>query len=637
MWPMSNVTTGSAQKVTPTQPTVMREGQLFHGKIVKLHPNQMAEVQIGKEKMLARLELPMKAGDAHYFQVKSTSPELQLRVVSGPLESKMPMAQRIEALATALKLPVTKEMSAVLRHFIQHEIPATREQFIKAEQLLQRVPKQQLPQALRVLQQMVTQKLPMTNEVFQSLQTLTKNEPVSQLLQTLQQAIQRDPSIQMQMKQNVLEQLSAIRQPLQQTMQRASVAQLFQQLIRTDTPQQAATVLQQVFQSLGQQSLAQAVGQLASPGSSAQSTLSNTMSPKVANFMQQLAQTPIQPSPMTATEARDVQKVSQVIQQLSSNKGEALRQLASLTQVQSLSNETKQAIRTIVQQTNQNPTFQTEQLKAEVMQQLTLRAVDQTNQNPTARPTIEQLLTTMRLGQQMPIVSLQQMEQSIPQEVRGLEQQLMQKLDGEVVKQALQQVVRHLGFNFEHQLAQLNHSKATVMDALKPQLLALLQDTSISKAVRDGAESMLLRMNAPVLSATEQGAQQQFMMQVPLELFGKKLDTTLHWEGQMTDDGEINPDFARVLFYLNLEALNETVVDMQVQNKIVTITIFNDTPNVQKLGVAFEQKLKEGLQAQEYRLSGIFFKPIEAQYERPKKRVTVEKVSKWKQGVDFRV
>ena len=41
-------------------------------------------------------------------------------------------------------------------------------------------------------------------------------------------------------------------------------------------------------------------------------------------------------------------------------------------------------------------------------------------------------------------------------------------------------------------------------------------------------------------------------MQVPLEFFGKRIDSTLQWNGRMKEDGKIDPDFARILFYLDL-------------------------------------------------------------------------------------
>ncbi len=88
----------------------------------------------------------------------------------------------------------------------------------------------------------------------------------------------------------------------------------------------------------------------------------------------------------------------------------------------------------------------------------------------------------------------------------------------------------------------------------------------------------MARMNGMQLLSGENGHQHQLIMQVPLDFFGKQMDATLQWNGRMKEDGKIDANFARVLFYLNMESLKETVIDMQVQNRIVTINVFNDNP-----------------------------------------------------------
>ena len=90
-----------------------------------------------------------------------------------------------------------------------------------------------------------------------------------------------------------------------------------------------------------------------------------------------------------------------------------------------------------------------------------------------------------------------------------------------------------------------------------------------------------MRMNGPLLMSGENGVQHQLVMQVPLEFFGKRIDATLQWNGRMKEDGKIDPDFARILFYLDLHSLEKTIIDMQVQNRIVSVTVFNADPALQ--------------------------------------------------------
>ena len=63
----------------------------------------MAEVQIGGQKVFAKLEVPMKAGDSYYFQVNTVKPELQLKIISGPLQATEGQARQLGGLMDAMQ------------------------------------------------------------------------------------------------------------------------------------------------------------------------------------------------------------------------------------------------------------------------------------------------------------------------------------------------------------------------------------------------------------------------------------------------------------------------------------------------------------------------------------------------------
>ena len=106
--PLMNVTgTQSSVNDSSNKPLVLKEGQMVHGQVKKLFPGQLAEVQVGNQKMIAKLEVPMKAGDAYYFQVKSVQPELQLKIISGPAEASGGKGYQLNKLMEAMQLPKT--------------------------------------------------------------------------------------------------------------------------------------------------------------------------------------------------------------------------------------------------------------------------------------------------------------------------------------------------------------------------------------------------------------------------------------------------------------------------------------------------------------------------------------------------
>ena len=193
------------------------------------------------------------------------------------------------------------------------------------------------------------------------------------------------------------------------------------------------------------------------------------------------------------------------------------------------------------------------------------------------------------------------------------EAQVQNAVDSKAMEQALKTVLKGLGISYEAALSNKAGDIQALAQQLKPQLLSLLQEPQIPSALRDSAEMLMARMNGMQLLSGENGHQHQLIMQVPLDFFGKKMDATLQWNGRMGKDGKIDANFARVLFYLNMESLQETVIDMQVQNRIVTITVFNDNPQLNLLAEPLKQSLKSGLFDKEYHLSGVFIKILQIQ------------------------
>ncbi len=96
--------------IAQNQPLTLKQGQVLHGTIKKLYPDQIAEIQVGGHKLLAKLETPLKAGDSHFFQVTGISPQAELKVVSGPMNASNSMSQQIQQLLDSMNLPKTAEM-----------------------------------------------------------------------------------------------------------------------------------------------------------------------------------------------------------------------------------------------------------------------------------------------------------------------------------------------------------------------------------------------------------------------------------------------------------------------------------------------------------------------------------------------
>ena len=199
-----------------SKPLVLREGQVFHGTIKQHFQNQIAEIQVGSNKLVAKLETPLKAGDSHYFQVTNTNGQVELKVVTGPNAQATP-AQQMTQLMESMNLPKSTEMRQVLSHFIQQNIPIAKEQLMQAEAWLKAMPDQATKAvALQAMARMIELKMPFTNDVFQALMNGSKSFGMSEALSTLMQRITQDTQVNPTIKATIQNQIQTIQRPLMQ-------------------------------------------------------------------------------------------------------------------------------------------------------------------------------------------------------------------------------------------------------------------------------------------------------------------------------------------------------------------------------------------------------------------------------------
>ncbi|MFD0943309.1 hypothetical protein [Savagea faecisuis] len=613
------------------QPLAMREGQVFHGKISQLFPNQTAQIQIGQQEMVAKLEVPMKAGDSHYFQVVKTEPELQLRVISEPLSSDP--KQSLQQLMQNLKLPQSKEMQQIVRQMLDQKVPLTREQLVQAEQILKAMPQGKAEQVVRAVAQLNQLQLPITESNVRSFIAVMNREPLQAPLQQAMTLIMQDAKIPEAMKQQLAEVFNRISTPIQQGAQSVVQQDALQQLMTKQETPMTRILMNDVIARIVQTPTGEQLTQLAAKGTDAQihqvqqltKALQQILASPLAERPAQLTQLAQQLPQMTTLQPATVEQLSAQLQRAIN----ALTAQTSATQGVTQEN--------VSQSTSQSNTIPTgpQQIVQQMIQTLTQEAHALKQTAPLTTST-EQLATAERIPPQV-MERLVQLMQEPGAQARA-EANLMQQLDGEAIKQVLKQTIQQLGLNYESQIPRATPEHlAQLTQQLKPQLIQLLQSEALTPQTKEAVEQLVARMNAPIIQTSqEQSLQQQIIMNVPLDFLGKKIDATLQWSGKMDDDGKIDENYARILFYLKLETLKETIVDMQVQNRIVTLTIFNETPHLQQLSTQFEERLKEGLEEHRYKLSGLFFKTIEERHApKPKKQSFAQQPKR--SGVDIRI
>lgn len=606
----------------------LKQGQVFHGTIKKLFPEQMAEVQMGNQKMIAKLEVPLKAGDSHYFQVTGVKPDLQLKVVTGPLQSTS--TGQIQQLMDSLQLPKTANMQALVQHMVKEKMALSKDQLLIAEQWIKSLPPQvKRAEAFFAIQRMSELKLPFTNEVFRSLISGQDKTGLHTLLDTLKLVLKNDSSIPQGQKVSIEQVLNQISNPLSKELGGTIIGKLVESLLSTTIPRSEKTTLLHVLKEAGLVAKQATVSDvLSSP------TLSNASgkSENQGTIAQQIKQLQL---PSQADVSLKLQGLNKSIQEnpllTSETKQQIQQTLQKMEQVSPKSQEWSILFKTL----------STEVMKGFATASQTIPfQMDQ--QKLTPKDHVLSILTSLtgsrtdnKTMENMTLVTSQSSQASIMKAVNQAELVVQSGMNQKVIEQVIKQVLKDIGFAYEAKFGQTNTNLSQLSETLKPQLVALLQDASIAVPVREAAETIISRMNGLQILSGENGPQHQLLMQVPLDFLGKRMDATLQWNGRMKEDGKIDSNYARIMFYLDLASLKETVIDMQVQNRVITVNIFNESDALLPYAEPFKEALKLGLSSLDYQLSGVFIKNFIKEEVKPPTGPKASQMNS--KGVDIRI
>lgn len=171
---------------------------------------------------------------------------------------------------------------------------------------------------------------------------------------------------------------------------------------------------------------------------------------------------------------------------------------------------------------------------------------------------------------------------------------------------------------------------------MKSLLVQMLQDND--GIIHDKAKHFLYFLNGLQLQSVHETANfLEARMQIPAENMRLNGDVFINFSGKKTKTGEINPDYCNIIFYLDLATIRETVIDMHVQKRAVTLTILNARQTaLEQVSETLKDTLKEGLETLDYQLQAVRFKS----YQPEKEQTFDEKSSAHSpsyQGVDYRI
>ncbi|MGA9226806.1 MAG: hypothetical protein WB217_10745 [Mesobacillus sp.] len=582
----------------------LRPGQIINGKIIKLFPEQIAEIQIGNQKMIAQLETPLSANERYWFQVQPGEGKVRLKVIAtGGEEGKQ--SESFSRILGEFSLPANKENLELVRFFLKEQLPVSREILQQASEWL----KSASPRSsgLEAIHMILTRGLPVTEATFSALYTVNKEPSLTLLMENLLQAIDQESNTETMSKIKLLlnEQV-----PSNGTL---AASHVLGQIAATwlkgnDTEGQAAfKLLQQAAGFPAQESEKMVLQQMLSNLKNKNDRILKEEIPAELNFAKkviallekgeitvakQLIDSIIKKEP-----AGTIMKNGQLTELV-----EQLRQLFAVSPVKEADQqEGLQAFKKLIAMVLAG----NDDSESGVKWLSILHPGKESFSNAGAE------LLKAAGNAEMSGLTSQQIE-LLRKAINNAEQGMAISNEESAIltTEKIKSFLSSLGLSYERELAEAFkgslEDKAPPAESLKPHLIRLLNENT-PHTVKDAAEQLLNKITGFQLLSQETGPIQQLIVQMPFIIGGKMSEVTVQWSGQKTEDGKINADYCRVLFYLKLEHLDDTIVDMQVQNRIMSMQVINQHPSLKTVADQLLPLLKNKLTEVNYHLSAVSF------------------------------
>lgn len=664
-----------------TEPTnTLRPGQIVQGKILKIYPNHRAQLQIGSQQMIAQLEAPLAVGERYHFQVANTEDMIELKVIGTNLKSNPTATENVVQLLNQLNIQGTRTVLPFVQTLINEKIPFTKQQLQQALQLLQRTNNLNNPEHVQhVLMEMLGRNLPMTESVFNALYvrsiTSATNE-FSELFNMLQNSQNNQMSSDVHGK--LLAQLSQMLETKPTEQNRLlnilshNIPQMNSDELVNNLLQNKRSVMTNMHQLLN--NLPQNITQFTTYNIERAKIAINQMPiPQEIKQMLMTMLTNNRDQFMDVVRSLATDSTFNQLQSSVNNHSPQQQFLSHINQFMMMSglsyentvqntvlNEQGQRIDTVlnqlltqsssIQQVANNlvekwaPTFTSENaqvtndalamFKRDVEEQL-VRLLPQ-NQRQALVNLLQQNDSSDRVWQFVQTLSRSDVFEQIENllmNVKDNRQPISTSMFNHMpdVKQMLQSLL------ISQEVTVNQEASNQLQQTVKGLLLQLVQQND--PTLGDRAQQVLHFINGLQLNSVHETSHFiQASIQVPGDQIGLNGDLFMDFESQKTEDGKINADYCRILFFLNLNALDETVIDMNVQKRFVTITIYNEHRHLETLSRPLYVPLKKGLERLDYQLSTVRFKPL---YEQGKQESAQNNIynSEGDQqgGVDFRV
>ncbi|SEN30979.1 flagellar hook-length control protein FliK [Paenibacillus sp. OV219] len=223
-----------------------------------------------------------------------------------------------------------------------------------------------------------------------------------------------------------------------------------------------------------------------------------------------------------------------------------------------------------------------------------------------ASATDDQLQTSPKLSTVQPNEAAQETQQPHTNADAAAKEPARVGANSVVIERALQQLqANQLSAPGLAQSQEGEGIKHAASDTMKSALMTLASADDVPQALKDTAQQLVSHITGQQLLLTPEKTGSLFShvtMFIPMKGADGSQTASVHIQTRRDRKGELDADNCRLLFDLRMNTLGDTVVDVQVVDKIVSVNLWNDHPMTGELAESSRPELTEALQKSGYQL-----------------------------------
>ncbi len=569
----------------------LKVGQVVKGMVVQLLSDQEALMNIGGHLLKAKLETPLQQGQTTMLQVQPNSTPEQLLLK--PMQaSAVPIAEEsMPDLLKQLGFKDTPQHRQLVQLAHQAQVPLTKVEMKPLQPIVQLQPEgAESSTWMKAGLAAHSKGLPLTADSIKAMQQIMFGQPIhhnlkqvgeqaAQLLQQITASPNGDGT-----NQSSLQLSSKVTAQLQKLVQ--LVGQI-SSLSMVDGNEAAPTLSPK-----GSLSVAQAAASVSNAGVAADVQDQLKASSRTQGGVSATAEAP-QPSRPSSAQSPVSSPVSNLVEGSRLSEPSTVQnglKNAGIDQQETIGSRMEQRVGAAPSKQDTSGVVKETSLKPEANS--TLQSNVSTAQAATAGETksswIGQLLKSMGMNLE------QQLKQAVQQSDRSPQtnHDLTPAVQASILDEGLPEAIRT--------------TQQQSFESLK-QVLLQLQAEELPPALKESTQQLLQQVTGQQLMLVSErtGLFSHMTLMLPLRDGDSEQTASIHIQSRKGRKGEMDAENCRLLFDLSMKSLGNTLIDVQVVNKIVNLQIHNDHPMITRLVELGKEDIQAALQQVGYHCASV--------------------------------